>query len=238
MPTRAGEGETVVSFWQNGYPHLSNHPEARQSMRKKICFGGSFNPIHHGHLVCARAAAEVAGAAGIVLFPAGSPPHKPGQRDLAGAEDRLEMCRRAIASAGGFEIDDRETRRAGPSYTIDTAAELKRAGWDEVTWLIGADMLNFLPSWHRVEELLKEVTFLVMARPGAELQWAALPPAFQKLRGNVVEVPQIDISATDIRKRVAAGLPIDFLAPAEVCRYIAEHRLYRENAGATHPGSV
>ncbi|MGD0541855.1 MAG: nicotinate-nucleotide adenylyltransferase [Tepidisphaeraceae bacterium] len=198
-------------------------------MRKKICFGGTFNPIHHGHLLCARAAAEAAGVDSVVLFPAGSPPHKPGEKDLAGAEHRLEMCRLAIAGSGGFEIDDRELRRPGPSFTIDTVRQLRRDGWDEVTWLLGSDLLNFLPTWHEPQALLAEARFLIMVRPGAKLSWSKLPAEFQKLRKNVVEVPQIDISATDIRKRVRAGLRIDFLAPAEVCRYIVAHRIYRDH---------
>ncbi len=206
-------------------------------MRKKICFGGTFNPIHHGHLLCARAAAEAAGADGVVLFPAGSPPHKPGRSDLAGSGDRLEMCRLATAGAGGFAIDERELRRSGPSYTIDTARELRRDGWDEVIWLIGSDMLNMLPRWHEPEALLAEVRFLIMARPGAKPAWSSLPLAFQKLQNNVVEVPQIEISATDIRRRVKANLPIDFLTPAAVCRYIADHRLYRDDSAATAAGS-
>ncbi len=195
-------------------------------MRKKICFGGTFNPIHNGHLLCARAAAEAEGGADIILFPAGSPPHKPGHADLATAEDRLEMCKLAITGASGFEIDDRETRRPGPSFTIDTARQLKRDGWTEVIWLIGADMVNALPSWHEPDALLREVRFLIMARPGTKFSWSTLPAAFQKLRENVVEVPQIDISSTDIRSRVRAGLPIDFLTPPPVCRYILDHHPY------------
>lgn len=206
-------------------------------MRKKICFGGTFNPVHHGHLLCARAAAEAVGAGEIVLIPTGSPPHKPGQSDLAGSGDRLEMCRLAIAGIGGFAIDDRELRREGPSFTIDTARELRREGWGEVVWLIGSDMLNMLPRWHEPEGVLAEVRFLIMARPGAKLGWSALPAGFQKLQNNVVEVPQIDISATEIRRRVKAGLPIDFLTPAAVCRYIAEHRLYRDDSAAPAAGS-
>jgi nicotinate-nucleotide adenylyltransferase len=207
-------------------------------MRKKICFGGTFNPIHHGHLLCARAAAEAVGADSVVLFPAGSPPHKPGHVELAKAEDRLEMCRLAIAGASGLEIDDRELRRTGPSFTIDTARQLKQDGWDEVTWLIGADMLNLLPTWHEAQSLLREIRFLIMARPGTNLAWSSLPTAFQSLRANVVQVPQIDISATQIRNRVRAELPIDFFAPPGVCRYIAEHRLYRDSFGSASPGSV
>src|SRR5580698_10108201 len=98
-------------------------------MREKICFGGTFNPIHHGHLICARAAAEAVGAKTVVVFPTGAPAHKAGDEQIAPASDRLEMCRITLASRAGFELDDREIRRAGPRYTIDTATVLKRQGW-------------------------------------------------------------------------------------------------------------
>ncbi len=196
-------------------------------MQEKICFGGTFNPIHHGHLVCARAAAEAVGAKTVVVFPTGLPAHKPTETQLAPPLDRLEMCRLAIAGVPGFKLDDREVRRAGPTYTIDTARQLRQDGWTEVVWLIGADMLNTLPSWHQADQLLSEVRFLVMARPGTNFAWSSLPPAFQALRENVVQVPQIDISGTEIRRRASAGLPIDYLCPPAVCRYIADHRLYQ-----------
>ena len=196
-------------------------------MQGKICLGGTFNPIHLGHLLCARAAAEAAGADGVVLFPAGSPAHKPNDPDLASAQDRLEMCRLAVAGIPGFSVDDREVRRPGPTFTIHTVRELKAEGWNPVTWLIGGDMLNILPSWHQADALLSEARFLIMVRPGAELAWPSLPPAYQALRQNVVRVPRIEISATEIRSRVQAGLPIDFLTMPAVCRYIADHRLYQ-----------
>jgi nicotinate-nucleotide adenylyltransferase len=196
-------------------------------MREKICFGGTFNPIHHGHLLCARAAIEAVGAKTVVVFPTGLPAHKPDEAHLASPRDRLEMCRLALAGVPGFELDDREVRRSGPSYTIHTARQLRQDGWSEVDWLIGSDMLNTLPSWHQADALLREVRFIIMARPGTKLAWSMLPPAFQALRQNVVEVPQIEISGTEIRRRVAAGLPIDYLCPPAVCRYIAEHKLYQ-----------
>jgi nicotinate-nucleotide adenylyltransferase len=201
-------------------------------MREKVCFGGTFNPIHHGHLICARAAAEAVGAKTVVVFPAGSPAHKAGDEQIAPANDRLEMCRlalsaRAGSTGAGFELDDREIKRSGPTYTIDTATQLKREGWTEVRWIIGADMVNFLPHWHKTDQLLEEVQFIVMARPGWTFDWDSLPKAVQRLRENIVEVPQIDISATEIRRRVKAGLPIDYLCPPEVCRYIEERGFYR-----------
>lgn len=196
-------------------------------MQKKLCFGGAFNPIHHGHLICARAAAQAIGGAAIVLIPTGTPPHKPNDSDLASAADRLEMCRRAVDSVDGFQIDDRELRQNGPSYTIRTVRNLKSEGASEVTWLIGADMLNILPKWYEPQALLAETQFLIMARPGWSFEWDSLPKPFQALKDRVVPVPQIDISASEIRRRVRAGIAIDFLTPPAVCRYIQDHRLYQ-----------
>jgi nicotinate-nucleotide adenylyltransferase len=204
----------------------------------KICLGGSFNPIHHGHLLCARMAMEATGATGIVLFPNRVPPHKIHQADMAFPQDRLVMCRLAIEDIPGFEIDDRELHRPGPSFTIDTARELKRAGWDKVAWLIGADMVNILPQWHESARLLEEVHFIVMARPGWDFNWQTLPPSFQQLRNNVVSVPQIDVSSTEIRRRVRAGLPIDFLTPPAVCRYIKDRGLYRDALPASNAPAI
>jgi nicotinate-nucleotide adenylyltransferase len=195
-------------------------------MRDKICLGGSFNPIHHAHLLCGRAAAEAVGAKTVVLIPSGQAPHKP-HTEIAPSEDRLAMCRRAVEHVTGFEVDDREIRRPGPSFTIQTVRQLKQEGWDEVRWLIGADMLNTLPTWHQPAALIQEARLLVMARPGWTFDWDSLGPQFQTLREQVVQVPQIDISATEIRQRVRAGLPINFLTPPAVCQYIHDRKLYR-----------
>jgi len=199
----------------------------RNSSARTLCLGGTFNPIHHGHLICARAVAESKSYDRIALFPTATPPHKPLSADLAPASARLDMCRLGIMESPLFSIEDLELSRTGPSYTIDTARELIRRGWGKVHWLIGADMLNYLPKWHRAAELIQEVEFVIIARPGMELHWAALPTEFQRLRDNVVEAPLVEISATDIRKRVAVGLSIDYLTPEPVCRYIHDRRLYR-----------
>jgi nicotinate-nucleotide adenylyltransferase len=194
---------------------------------RKVCLGGSFNPIHHGHLLCARAAAEALGIKKVVLIPTAVSPLKIQDKSTAPAADRLEMNRLGIEVTPDFELDDREIRRSGPSYTIDTARELRKAGWKEVIWLIGADLLAGLPKWHEPDALLKEVRFVLMARPGWSFDATGLPPKFAALIQNVVEVPQIDIASTDIRRRVRAGLPIDFLTPPQVVRYIKERGLYR-----------
>jgi nicotinate-nucleotide adenylyltransferase len=197
-----------------------------------LCFGGSFNPIHIGHLQCARAAAVQRGFERIVVIPNAQPPHKPQSADLASAADRFAMVRLACEfctdSSVNFIPSDIEIARDGPSYTLLTVREMKRIGWPEVWWLIGADMLNFLPKWYKIDELLNEVNFLILARPGIELRWDTLPPHYrQRLERNVVPAPLIDISATDIRQRVRQGLPIDSLTVPPVVEYIRANRLYR-----------
>jgi nicotinate-nucleotide adenylyltransferase len=196
-------------------------------MMRKLCLGGSFNPVHLGHLIPSRFVADAAGFERVVLVPGAVPPHKMRQPDMATAEHRLAMCRLAAESMPGFDVSDLEMRREGASFTIDTARELKRQGWDRVSWLIGADQVPQLRTWREPEALLGEVDFVIMARPGWSLDWQGLPQELQSLRSRVVEAPLLDISSTDIRRRVAAGEPIDHLVPASVARYIAEHRLYR-----------
>jgi nicotinate-nucleotide adenylyltransferase len=193
----------------------------------KLCLGGAFNPVHNGHLLCARAAAEALGVAMVVLIPCHVGPHKLSDPAMAAAEHRLMMCRLAVAGVDGFEIDDRELRRAGPSYTIDTVRELRQAGWDKVPWLLGADQVESLPKWHQPHDLLREAQFHIMARPGWNLDWKKLPPEYAVLADRLVTSLMVDISATDIRRRVAHGLPIDFLTPPAVCQYITQHGLYR-----------
>jgi len=194
---------------------------------RTLCFGGSFNPIHHGHLICSRAVAETAGFDKILLIPTPQPPHKPGLLDLAPAADRLAMCRAAIEVDPIFEVSGIEVGREGPSYTIDTVRQLRSSGWGEVHWLIGADMLMYLPMWHKAEQLVDEVNFVIMGRPGWQMDWTALPANFRHLKDHIVEAPLVQISASDIRKRVGAGLSIDYLTPRSVCEYIRQHGLYQ-----------
>lgn len=137
------------------------------------------------------------------------------------------MCRLATAGDIFFQINDLELHRDGPSYTIDTIRALKAQGHTAISWLIGADMLQILPKWHQAESLIQEATILVMARPGFVLPWDSLPVGFRQLKANLVEAPLIDISATEIRRRVREGLSLDELTPPAVIEYIRQRGLYR-----------
>jgi nicotinate-nucleotide adenylyltransferase len=194
---------------------------------RTLWFGGSFNPIHHGHLICSRAVAEFAGFERVVLIPSRQPPHKSGDTSLASAEDRLAMCQLAIKGNDFFQVDDLEIDRPGPSYTIDTARELKARGFSEISWLIGADMANNLPRWHDPAGLLAEIKFILMARPGWNFDWTSLPAEMQALKGNVVEAPLLEISSTDIRKRLATKQSIQYTTPDAVIDYIRRRQLYQ-----------
>ena len=137
------------------------------------------------------------------------------------------MCQLGVAGSELFRVSDLELNRPGPSYTIDTVRQLSRSEPGKVHWLIGADMLMYLPQWHRPLELIQEAELIVMARPGWTIDWRTLPAEYGLLQKNVTEAPLIDIKASGIRKRIAAGADIEYLTPAAVCRYIADHSLYR-----------
>jgi nicotinate-nucleotide adenylyltransferase len=204
----------------------SESPVGSNINMRKLWFGGSFNPIHVGHLICARAVAESAGFDQITLIPSGQSPHKSAEYAMADANHRLEMCRLAVAGDDFFAVDDIEVRRSGPSFTVNTVTELKARGETEVAWLIGADMALFLPSWHQPARLLAETSFFLMARPGWNLDWSQMPPEFRHLQKNVVSAPELEISSTAIRNRWAAGKSIRYLTPDAVIQYINAKSLY------------
>lgn len=192
-----------------------------------LYFGGSFNPIHHGHLICSRAAAEAIGAENVVLVPSAQPPHKANAASMASANDRLKMCQLATADDAFFKVDSLELERAGPSYTFDTARILRKTDGPKIRWLVGADMLLDLPNWHRAEDLLEEIDFVAMARPGWNMDWSLMPTRFQKLRDNLVTTPAIGITSTEIRLRVSQKRSIHYLTPQSVAGYIEHQRLYQ-----------
>ncbi len=210
-----------------------------------VLFGGTFDPVHNGHLAIARAIAVDRSFDHITFVPAARPPHK--QRACAAAEHRLAMLRLAISGDDLFRICELELARGGPSYTIDTLRALAReAGGDaELYWIIGADMLGDLPSWRRAGEVLDLANILVAVRAPwyerleeifASLEGSFTAAQVARLRQGVVRTPLIDISSTEVRRLVRQGGAVGHLVGEAVGRYIAEHGLYagdeRRCAGA------
>jgi nicotinate-nucleotide adenylyltransferase len=203
---------------------------------RRLCLGGTFDPIHRAHTTCASAAASEGGFDQVVLIPANLSPHKMADAAAsATADQRLAMCQRAaqeLNNAAGrelFQVESIDLERPPPSYTIDTVRLLKKRGWSEVHWLIGGDQLPALPRWHEAHSLMQEATIWVMARPGFVFDFAKLPPTFAVLASRVLKAPLLEISATEIRRRVRNGLPIDEMVGRGVAQYIADQRLYQPN---------
>ena len=184
--------------------------------------GGSFDPIHLGHLRAAENAREALALDEVLFVPAAEPPHKP-TFTLSPARDRLAMVELAIASNPSFVSSDLELRRAGPSYTVDTLAELARERrGDELFLIVGSDTLGEMATWREPERIFGLSTIAVLDRPGAEVAPHPLPSA------RVVRVngPGLFLSASEVRRRVREGLSIRYLLPDTVAAYIASHGLY------------
>ena len=209
-------------------------------VRRVGILGGTFDPVHIGHLRGALEVAELFALDEVRLVPSARPPH----RDVpqVSAEDRLAMVRRAVEGVPGLAVDDRELRRERPSYTIDTLESLRSelAADDQLFLVLGWDAFCGLPSWHRWEELLLHCHLLVLQRPDADVE---APDALRNLlAARSVSDPQalcgpggqiafvwqtpLEISATQLRERLAQGRSIRFLVPDAVLAYIQAHGLY------------
>ena len=205
-----------------------------------VVFGGTFDPVHHGHLIVARSIAEHCGFDCVTFVPAGTPPHK--APAAARAEQRLAMLELAVEGEPRLAVCDIELGRPGPNYTFETLTALReRIGGDVGLHLaVGADMLADLPNWRRAGDVVRMARVLVAHRPSwpermdevfRRFREAFGPEAADRLAESVIPVPLIGISSTEVRQRVAAGRSIRFLVPEPVRRYISENRLYA-------PGSV
>jgi nicotinate-nucleotide adenylyltransferase len=184
-------------------------------------YGGTFDPPHLGHLVVAGDVHFRLGVDRVVFVPAADPPHKRGQVS-APAELRLAMVRAAVRGDPRFEVDDIELHRPGPSYTVDTLREFRRREPDaELFFLIGADALRDLPAWREPEEVARLATLVMLARGG---ETEVPDPRFPVRR---VPVTRVDVAATEVRRRVAAGEPIRYLVPEAVREIIERKKLYR-----------
>ena len=183
-------------------------------------FGGTFDPPHNAHVALARAALEALQLDELRWIPAGAPWQK--ARAITPAAHREAMVRLAIAGERRFVLDRIELERPGPSYTIDTVRAMRAAG--ELFLVIGADQYAGLHTWHGWQELLGLVTLAVANRPGPH---PGPDPQVMRLAHRAVPLPMLDISATQIRSRIARGLPIDAMVPPAVASYIDKHALYR-----------
>jgi nicotinate-nucleotide adenylyltransferase len=186
-------------------------------LKKIAIYGGTFDPVHHAHLILAREAIETVGLEKVILVPAAISPLKKAA-PVASGEVRLAMLHAAIKGEPEFEVDECELRRSPPSYTIDTVEEVRRRERDTVIYcLIGEDNVEQLPLWHRFAELEKMVHFVVLDRSGK-----------QPRHSYKVISRRIDISATEIRRRVAQSESIRYLVPESVEEIIQREKLYRE----------
>jgi nicotinate-nucleotide adenylyltransferase len=220
--------------------------------------GGSFNPVHNGHLTIASQTREALGLDQILFIPTSHPPHKQ-NGSLAPAQDRYEMVRLAIASDPSLAISDVEIRRSGKSYSIDTIRLLQQehGSRTQLFFLIGLDAFLDFPSWREPLTLLKLCPFVVLSRPGLSFRslstMALLPPIPQSSltdldagrisqfevplgtqRLTCLQLPPCAVSASDIRSRIRRGLPVANLLPPLVGSYILQHHLYQENRDRTN----
>ncbi len=194
--------------------------------------GGTFDPIHFGHLVLAEKAREVCGLDKVIFVPAGIPPHKIGEVSTS-VEDRLHMVKLAIENNSGFEVSTVEIEREGPSYTIDTIKELKLQGHgDQAALIMGFDSLLELYTWKNYHEILEQIKIITAFRPGypvftSDSSWPDfLEPYRQQI--TILEAPLLDISSTWLRVELMYERSIRYLIPEPVIEYILRRRLYRD----------
>lgn len=194
--------------------------------------GGTFDPVHLGHLAAASEVCFRLGLDQVLFSPTGQSWHKD-TAQTAPAADRLAMLELATAADDRFRVTTVDIDRGGPTYTVDTLADLRAqraasapGGADEWFFITGADALAQLHSWREPERIASLATIVAITRPGHDLR----PPMVAGIETTVVDVPGLDISSSDIRARVAAGAPIAYLVPDTVADYISEHALYLARA--------
>lgn len=203
-----------------------------QATRRIGVFGGTFDPVHNGHLAIADAIRKQLRLDTVLWVPAGRPPHKKGQI-ISEDDDRLAMLELALIDAPRNEVSRVDLDRGGPSYTADLLEILSRQyAPAALIFIMGEDSLRDLPNWHDPERILREAELAVAARPNVEADLAALEVRLPALRGRVhlVTAPELPISSSQIRTLVREGQPIDSLVPPTVARYIAERGLYRDRS--------
>jgi len=196
--------------------------------------GGTFDPIHFGHLAAAEEARVRVNLEKVLFVVALLPPHKLDD-EVTPVEHRLAMVRLGIASNPYFEVSHVDMDRPGPSYTVDTISIL-REQWGpgtELFFVMGLDSLVEMPTWHQPERLIRLCHLVAVTRPGVEVDLPALEISIPGIsnRLEIIDMPGLNISSTDLQRRVRDGLPIKYQVPEEVERYVREHRLYEQSAG-------
>jgi nicotinate-nucleotide adenylyltransferase len=192
--------------------------------------GGTFNPPHLGHLVCAQEAHSQLGLDRVLFVPARIPPHKPVEHE-PGPEHRLEMCRLAVAGDARFAVSDMELQREGPSFTVDTLKVLNtQAPQDELVLILGGDIAAGLTEWHEPEQVLELAGVAIAERRGTPRDEVdrTLAQLSGGDRARFFAMPPIGISSTMLRRRVSAGEPIRYFVPDQVEEYIQRHGLYSQ----------
>ena len=200
-------------------------------MKRIGVFGGTFDPIHVGHLIAAECVREACGLDEVLFVPAGVPPHKEAA-NVTGARHRYLMTLLATLTHPHFSVSRIDIDRSGPSFTVETLALLrKELAPVELFFVLGSDSLADLPTWHEPDRLLGENRLIVASRPGWEMAeaQAALGPLYEKHRDRIqaVTIPGIDVSSRALRARIAAGKSVRYQVPDLVLRYIESHGLYR-----------
>jgi nicotinate-nucleotide adenylyltransferase len=195
--------------------------------------GGTFDPVHLGHLILAEEARDQLDLSAVHFVPAGDPPHKRGRR-LAPVEDRLRMIELAIGSNDRFRASRADADRPGPHYTLDMVhilqAQLPPGG--ELYFLMGYDSLAELPTWHRARELVAACHLVALTRHDVPLDWAYLESQLPGVRERVtlLDMPELEIASHQIQARVRDGRSIRYLVADAVCSYIADHGLYASDS--------
>lgn len=193
--------------------------------RKLGVFGGSFDPVHLGHIRAAVLAKAAVGLDEVVFVPAGNQWQK---ETHTPASHRLAMLQMAVASIQGFSVSTVDVDRGGPTFSFDTITDLvAQYPLTDIYFLVGTDAFAGMDSWHRADELFELANFVVITRPGSQLS----VPKVAKGRFRVIEVPALDLSSTEFRKKFGLGLDCSDLVPEPVLTYIRENRLYLGNVG-------
>lgn len=206
-------------------------------MQRIGVIGGTFDPIHYGHLAAAEEARVRVNLEKVLFSVAGLPPHKLDE-EVTPAEHRLAMVQLGIFSNPDFELSRVDVDRSGPSYTVDTISILQEQ-WGqgaEMFFILGLDSLVEVPTWHQPERLIQLCHLVAVARPGFEVDMRQLEDSVPGIssRVEIIGMPEVDISSSDLQQRVREGLPIRYQVPEEVERYIREHRLYQQSAESGH----